>query len=127
MRIGKELMMYFIFGVLTTVVNFVVYLLFARFLNVNYLISNVLAWFFSVLFAYVTNRIWVFESKSSNILKEMSLFFGGRIFSGVVDTALMYLLIDILAVGDVISKIIIQVIVVILNYVISKIIVFKDK
>lgn len=120
-------MMYFIFGVLTTVVNFVVYLLFARFLNVNYLISNVLAWFFSVLFAYVTNRIWVFESKSSNILKEMSLFFGGRIFSGVVDTALMYLLIDILAVGDVISKIIIQVIVVILNYVISKIIVFKDK
>ena len=127
MRIGKELMMYFIFGVLTTVVNFVVYLLFARFLNVNYLISNVLAWFFSVLFAYVTNRIWVFESKSSNILKEMSLFFGGRIFSGVVDTALMYLLIGILAVGDVISKIIIQVIVVILNYVISKIIVFKDK
>ena len=127
MRIGKELMMYFIFGVLTTVVNFVVYLLFARFLNVNYLISNVLAWFFSVLFAYVTNRIWVFESKNSNILKEMSLFFGGRIFSGVVDTALMYLLICILAVGDVISKIIIQVIVVILNYVISKIIVFKDK
>ena len=127
MGIGKELMMYFIFGVLTTVVNFVVYLLFARFLNVNYLISNVLAWFFSVLFAYVTNRIWVFESKSSNILKEMSLFFGGRIFSGVVDTALMYLLIGILAVGDVISKIIIQVIVVILNYVISKIIVFKDK
>ncbi|WP_296873934.1 GtrA family protein [uncultured Methanobrevibacter sp.] len=127
MRIGKELMMYFIFGVLTTVVNFVVYLLFARFLNVNYLISNVLAWFFSVLFAYVTNRIWVFESKNSNILKEMSLFFGGRIFSGVVDTALMYLLIGILAVGDVISKIIIQVIVVILNYVISKIIVFKDK
>ena len=55
------------------------------------------------------------------------MFFGGRIFSGVVDTALMYLLIDILAVGDVISKIIIQVIVVILNYVISKIIVFKDK
>ncbi len=127
MGIGKELMMYFIFGVLTTVVNFVVYLLFARFLNVNYLISNVLAWFFSVLFAYVTNRIWVFESKNSNILKEMSLFFGGRIFSGVVDTALMYLLIGILAVGDVISKIIIQVIVVILNYVISKIIVFKDK
>ena len=127
MRIGKELIMYFIFGVLTTVVNFVVYLLFARFLNVNYLISNVLAWFFSVLFAYVTNRIWVFESKNSNILKEMSLFFGGRIFSGVVDTALMYLLIGILAVGDVISKIIIQVIVVILNYVISKIIVFKDK
>ncbi len=125
MRIEKELIMYVIFGILTTVVNFVVYFFFARFLNVNYLISNILAWFFSVLFAYVTNRIWVFESNDPNILKEMSLFFGGRIFSGVVDTALMYLLIDVLAVGDLISKIIIQVIVVILNYVFSKIIVFK--
>ena len=125
MRIEKELIMYIIFGILTTVVNFVVYFFFARFLNVNYLISNILAWFFSVLFAYVTNRIWVFESNDPNILKEMSLFFGGRIFSGVVDTALMYLLIDVLAVGDLISKIIIQVIVVILNYVFSKIIVFK--
>lgn len=125
MRFEKEVVMYVIFGVLTTAVNFVTYLLFARVLNIHYLISNVLAWFLSVLFAYITNKIWVFESKNPNILKEMSLFFGGRIFSGVVDTALMYLLIDVLVVSDVISKIIIQVIVVILNYVISKLIVFK--
>lgn len=125
MRFEKEVVMYVIFGVLTTAVNFVTYLLFARVFNIHYLISNVLAWFLSVLFAYITNKIWVFESKNPNILKEMSLFFGGRIFSGVVDTALMYLLIDVLVVSDVISKIIIQVIVVILNYVISKLIVFK--
>lgn len=126
MRIDKELILYVFFGVLTTVVNIVVYFFFENVLGVNYLISNIFAWFFSVLFAYITNRIWVFESKNSNILKEMSLFFGGRIFSGAVDTALMYLFIDILMIGDFISKIIIQVIVVILNYVFSKLIVFKN-
>lgn len=125
MDLRKELVLYVVFGVLTTIVNIVVYFLFARVLNVNYLFSNVLAWFFSVLFAYVTNRIWVFESRNSNVLKECALFFGGRLFSGAVDTGLMYLFIDILTIGDVISKIVIQVIVVVLNYVISKLVVFK--
>jgi len=124
MKIEKELFWYVVFGILTTVVNIVVYYLFSR-LGVNYLISNILAWFFSVLFAYITNRKWVFESKSSNILKECGLFFGGRIFSGVVDTGLMWLFIDILSIGDMASKVVIQVIVVILNYVISKWVVFK--
>lgn len=124
MRIEKELFWYVVFGVLTTVVNILVYFVFTR-LGVNYLICNVLAWFFSVLFAYVTNRRWVFESKSSNILKECGLFFSGRIFSGVVDTGLMWLFIDVLAIGDLISKIVIQIVVVVLNYVISKWVVFK--
>ena len=125
MRLDKELVLYVIFGTLTFFVNVIVYFLFESLFGVNYIISNVIAWFFSVLFAYVTNRIWVFESKSPNILKEMSLFFGGRIFSGVVDTGLMYLFIDILTIGDLISKIVVQIIVVILNYVFSKLIVFK--
>ena len=124
MNLKREFILYVIFGILTTLVNILVYFLFVN-LNVNYLISNILAWFFSVLFAYITNRIWVFESKKENILKEASLFYGGRLFSGIVDTGLMYLFIDILLIGDLISKIIIQVIVVILNYVISKLIVFK--
>lgn len=125
MKLERELLFYVIFGVLTTLVNIAVYLLFTKVFGVNYLISNIVAWVLSVLLAYFTNRIWVFESKSSNIIREISLFFGGRLFSGVVDTALMYLFIDILLVGDFISKIIIQVIVVILNYLISKLIVFK--
>lgn len=125
MRLEKELILYVIFGILTTLVNIAAYLFLVRVLNINYLISNVLAWFFSVLFAYVTNKIWVFESRNTNIIKEISLFFGGRIFSGVVDTGMMYLMIDILTIDDVISKIFIQVVVVILNYVISKLIVFK--
>lgn len=126
MKIDRELVLYVVFGTFTFLVNIIVYFIFKDLLSVNYIISNILAWFFSVLFAYITNRIWVFESKSPDILKEMSLFFGGRIFSGVVDTALMYLFIDVLTIGDTISKIVVQVIVIILNYVFSKLIVFKD-
>lgn len=126
MRLDKELFLYIVFGIFTTVVNIVVYFLLAHLLSVNYIISNIISWFFSVLFAYVTNRLWVFESKNSNIFKEISLFFGGRLFSGVIDTFLMFLFISVLLINDDISKIVIQVIVIILNYVISKVIVFKE-
>ena len=125
MAFKKELILYIIFGVLTTLVNILVYYFFTKIILVNYIISNILAWVFSVFFAYVTNIIWVFESKNDNIIKECFLFFGGRLFSGVVDTGLMYLFIDILSIGDFISKIVIQVIVVVLNYVLSKLVVFK--
>ena len=124
--IDRELILYVVFGFFTFVVNFVTYFIFVG-LGLNYLIANALAWFFSVLFAYITNRKWVFESKSPDVLKEMSLFFGGRIFSGVVDTALMYLFIDVLVLGDFISKTVVQIIVIILNYIFSKLIVFTEK
>ncbi|WP_297979628.1 GtrA family protein [uncultured Methanobrevibacter sp.] len=125
MNLKKELIFYLIFGVLTTLVNIMVYLFFVKLFSVNYIISNILAWFFSVLFAYITNRLWVFESQNDNIIKECFLFFGGRLFSGVVDTGMMILFIDILCFGDFISKVIIQVFVVVLNYVISKLLIFK--
>lgn len=126
MKLDRELVLYVVFGAFTFLVNIVTYFLFESVMGINYLVSNVLAWFFSVLFAYITNRTWVFESKSSEILKEMSLFFGGRIFSGVVDTVLMYLFIDVLVLGNTFSKIVVQIIVIVLNYVFSKLIVFKD-
>lgn len=125
MKLKKELISYIIFGVLTTIVNIVVYILLSSFLGIQYIISNIAAWFFSVLFAYITNRIWVFESKNKNILKEAILFFGGRLFSGLVDTVLMIIFIDILFIDDFISKIVIAIIVIILNYILSKLIVFK--
>ena len=126
MKLDRELVLYVVFGAFTFLVNIVTYFLFESVMGINYLVSNVLAWFFSVLSAYITNRRWVFESKSPNILKEMSLFFGGRIFSGVVDTVLMYLFIDVLVLGNTFSKIVVQIIVIVLNYVFSKLIVFKD-
>ena len=124
-KIDRELILYVVFGAFTFFVNVITYFLFQTVLGINYLISNILAWFFSVLFAYITNRIWVFESNSPNILKEASLFFGGRIYSGAVDTALMYLFIDVLTLGNTFSKIVVQIVVIILNYVFSKLIVFK--
>ena len=117
MDLTKELTAYVFFGVLTTIVNFVTYFLFEGLFGINYLISNIIAWFVSVLFAYITNRIWVFESKDDNIIKEVLLFYGGRVFSGAIDTALMYVFISIL--------IVVQVVVTILNYVFSKFLVFK--
>ena len=125
-KLDRELILYVVFGAFTFFVNLISYFFFANLLGINYLVSNAIAWFLSVLFAYVTNRIWVFESKSPDILKEMSLFFGGRIFSGVVDMLLMYTFIDILVFDDTISKIVVQVIMIVLNYIFSKLIVFKD-
>jgi len=125
MRFEKELIFYIIFGILTTLVNILLYLFLTKLLGFNYIISNILAWFFSVLFAYITNRIWVFESDNDNILKEIILFFSGRLFSGVVDTLFLFVFIELLFMNDLISKVIIQIIVVILNYVISKFIIFK--
>ena len=125
MRLDKELFWYVVFGTLTTIVNIVVYFA-IEFIGVNYIISNIIAWFLSVLFAYVTNRIWVFESRSPDILKEMTLFFSGRIFSGVLDTALLYLFVDILTLGNTFSKIAVEIIITILNYLLSKLIVFKE-
>ena len=125
MRLNKELFLYVVFGTLTTIVNIVVYFA-LEYVGVNYIISNIIAWFLSVLFAYVTNRIWVFESKSPNIMKEMVLFFSGRIFTGVLDTALLYLFVDILTLGNTFSKIAVEIIIIILNYLLSKLIVFKE-
>ena len=125
MDLTKELIAYVFFGVLTTIVNIITYFLFEGVFGINYLISNIIAWFVSVLFAYITNRIWVFESKDDNIIKEILLFYGGRIFSGAIDTALMYVFISILMTGDLFAKIVVQVVVTILNYVFSKFLVFK--
>ena len=118
----KEIIMYLVFGVLTTVVNIVVYFLSAELLHINYLISNALAWFLSVLFAYITNRKYVFESSSQNILKEAVSFFSSRLATGILDMVLMWLFVYF---NVVIAKVIVNVIVVVLNYVLSKLVVFK--
>ena len=117
--------MYLVFGVFTTVVNIVVYFLSAELLHINYLISNALAWFLSVLFAYITNRKYVFESNSQNILKEAVSFFSSRLATGILDMVLMWLFVYFNVVNDVIAKVIVNVIVVVLNYVLSKLDVFK--
>lgn len=122
---NKEIIMYLVFGVLTTVVNIVVYYIFSNFLHMNYLFSNAMAWFLSVLFAYVTNRKYVFDSKNNQIIKEAISFFGSRLATGIMDMALMWFLVNFNIVNDVVAKVVVNVIVVILNYILSKLVVFK--
>jgi len=123
----KELILYGIFGVLTTIVNILVYYICANILTIHYLISTVIAWLISVLFAYTTNRKFVFESKNKNIIKEIISFFSFRILSGFIDVAIMYAFVDIFKWNDLIVKILANVIVIILNYIFSKLFIFKKE
>ena len=123
----KEIINYLIFGILTTVVNIVVYWLLNTCLNVNYLISNAIAWIMSVLFAYITNRKYVFESKNTSMMNELMKFISARLSTGIMDMILMWLLVDILAFNSMVSKIVVNVLVVVLNYILSKVFIFKEK
>ena len=124
----REVILYLVFGVLTTVVSISSYYICSEILNIHYLVSNIISWVLSVIFAYFTNRVWVFESKSKNtsdILKEMLTFVNCRLLSGVIDMATMFVLVGAMHINDMYAKIFTQFIVVILNYVLSKLIVFK--
>jgi len=140
---NKEIMSYLFFGVATTVINFVVFTLSDIILGDNlYLVSNLIAWVLSVIFAYVTNKIWVFESKQWNIKivsKEVIGFVSGRIFSLLVEQVGMYVFVDVAGLGEktfnvfgiidvngkMITKVFFLVVVIILNYVFSKLWVFR--
>ena len=121
----EEIINYLIFGVLTTIVSILSYALF-RFFNINYIISNILSWIISVTFAFITNKIYVFKSKENKILNEAIKFYLSRITSLLIELVIMYLAVDILNINDMISKIIVQFIVIVLNYIFSKIFVFKS-
>lgn len=126
----KEIINYLIFGVLTTVINILVYDFFFYVIHLENIPSNVIAWVVSVLFAFITNKLFVFNSykKGLSLIVEMISFFGCRLSTGLIDTGLMYLFIDVLKTGhNTIIKIIVNVIVIVLNYVLSKIIIFRRK
>ena len=123
----KEIIMYLIFGVLTTVISLIVYYaLTYTILNPNnsiYLqIANILSWIAGVLFAYFTNRKYVFESKNENKLKEFISFVGARVTTLILDMIIMGVGVTFLHINDEILKLISQVLVVIANYVLSKLI-----
>ena len=128
----KEIILYLIFGVLTTIVSLLsYYLLTITILDPNnafYLqIANILSWICAVLFAYITNRKYVFESKDKNKTKEIIKFVSSRIVTLILDMLIMGIGVSILNFNDKIMKIISQVVVIVLNYVLSKIFVFKKK
>lgn len=123
----QEMVNYIFFGGLTTLVNIVVFFLLDTGLGWPYLIANAVAIVVSILFAYVTNKIWVFQSKTENFQEtfyEFTKFIGFRLLSGLADMAAMWVLVDLLIIDSSISKLLTQFIVVVLNYVFSKFFIF---
>lgn len=126
----KEMILYLFFGGCTTMINIVFYAVSTRIFEFDTIASTILAWILSVLFAYATNRKYVFESTNTTcaeIVKEIVSFFSCRVFSGVLDLVIMWLFVDVIGYNDLVIKIISNVIVIIINYVASKWFVFKKE
>lgn len=124
----KEFLLYVIFGALTTLVNFVTYYIFYNILTFSNVASTIISWVFSVIFAYVTNKLFVFEScsfKPALVIRETASFFSARALTGVLDVAFMYITVDLLSFNGGLCKLLSNVFVVILNYIFSKLWIFK--
>ena len=128
----KEIINYLIVGVLTTVVSLAVYYVCViTFLDpqnaIELQIANVISWIAAVIFAYITNRKFVFESKNPDMLKEASAFVGARIVTLLMDMFCMFIMVTCMGLSDKIAKLMVQIIVIVANYVFSKIFVFRKK
>lgn len=128
----EEIFNYLIVGGLTTLVSLITYYgSVLTFLNPNNAIelqvANILSWICAVTFAYITNRIFVFKSKSKEVVKEITSFVSSRILTLLLDMGIMFLFVTILHLNDKIMKLVVQVIVTVLNYIFSKLFVFANK
>lgn len=145
----KEILMYLIFGVLTTIVSWGTYTVFVNACKMSVFWANFVSWVCAVTFAYITNKLWVFESKSWDlkfVAKEAASFFASRGVTGVIEIVCVPLLVKtsfdnlfftlfektglslkVLFTDGIYSKVAVSFIIIILNYVFSKLIVFKDK
>ncbi|MCI8379872.1 MAG: GtrA family protein [Lachnospiraceae bacterium] len=126
----KEVILYLVFGGLTTLTNIGAYALFARVFHMNLMAANGLALALSILFAYVTNKLFVFESKTDSwgaVLQEFASFMACRLATAVLDMFLMYITVSVAGLYDLLMKVIVNIIVIVLNFVFSKLIIFKKK
>lgn len=126
----RSILIYLIFGVLTTAVNYLVYIPCLNLLGLKASVSNVIAWCVAVLFAFLTNKPFVFESKDwsvKTVVPEFTKFVGTRVASGLMETVILMVAVDMLGWNGVIWKLVTSVIVVILNYIGSKLLVFRRK
>ena len=133
----KEMLLYCFFGLMTTVVSFIFLLVPQSLLmmagmseEASVSPSNVISWIFAVTFAYITNRIWVFENTAETkkgVFAEAFSFYSGRFITLIVETGMMQFGVSILGISTFIMKILASIVVFILNYIISKVIIFRDK
>lgn len=128
MKKYKAIISYGIFGVLTTIVNIVIYNLCYYQIGIGNTVSNVIAWILAVAFAYFTNKVWVFESKSwawEVLKREVSTFVSCRLATGIMDIVIMFICVDIIGWHAMLMKLVSNVLVIILNYIFGKLIIFK--
>ncbi len=132
--LSREVIMYLVFGVFTTVIDFIAFYFAYNSLHIDEMIATAIAWCFAVVFAYITNRIFVFESKEKNkvgILRELSLFLGARLLSLGISELVVLLMMKILGfdgrLGSIVTKLICAVVVVVFNYIASKAVIFRKK
>ena len=125
-----DIVSYLFFGVCTTIVNYLIYIPCYNFMGMSATVSNMIAWVVAVAFAYLTNKPFVFKSNdwsSKTVIPELAKFIGCRVGSGVAETLILLLTVDLLGWNGNIWKLVTQVMVVILNYIASKLLVFRNK
>lgn len=125
-----DILAYLFFGGLTTLVNFLVYLPLFHWLHLSAAMSNAVAWVAAVAFAYLTNKPFVFQShdwSAKTVLPELGKFVGCRVGSGVLETFILWLCVDVLTWNGLVMKIITSIVVVILNYAASRLLVFRKR
>ena len=125
-----DILTYLFFGVLTTVVNYAVYLPVYNFCGISAAVSNIIAWVVAVIFAFLTNKPFVFHShdwSAKTVVHELTKFVSCRIASGVLETVILFLAVDCMAWNGNLWKLLTQVLVIIINYVGSKLLVFRNK
>ena len=130
LRKYRDVLVYLIFGVLTTVVNYLVYFPCYYLLGWKAVVSNLVAWAAAVLFAYVTNKPFVFRShdwSAKTVIPELAKFVGTRVASGGLESAIIWFTVDLLGFSSLVWKLLTSVLVVILNYIGSKLLVFRGK
>lgn len=126
----KGLILYGVFGVLTTIINIATYAVCYRVIGIANVPSDIIAWVVGVAFAFITNKLYVFGSKSMDmktLFPELAKFVAARLATGVLDVIIMFIGVDVMHGPDVILKVASNVIVIILNYVLSKLVVFKKQ
>ena len=125
----KEILLYLFFGGLTMIVSIVSYAICNLVFGIDVLVANIISWLLAVMFSFYTNRIWVFQASTNSIsgfLKQMVSFYSGRVVTLIIEEIILFIFITYLQYNSMVVKIIAQVVVVILNYVISKLWVFKN-
>lgn len=126
----KELIRYGVCGLITTAINVIAFHVCYEICGIQLLISNTIAWILAFLFAFISNKLWVFESKEwigKKAVTEMVGFLVARLATLVLDTFLMWLMVDMMTMNGTLSKVISNVITIVMNYLASKFIIFKNK